>query len=71
MCRAGILLVGCLVIPMVASIVMTLMIGIVHTPGQDGGGLGVHLGKATISAALLHIVGVVTLGADKPAFFAS
>ena len=69
MCRAGILLVACLVSRVVAATAMTLMIGAVHTPGQDGSGLGVHLGKATISAALLHIVGVVTFGADKPAFF--
>jgi len=70
MCRAGILLVGGLVSRVVAATAMTLMIGIVHTPGQDGGGFGVQLGKATISAALLHIVGIVAFRADKPALFA-
>ena len=70
MCRAGILLVGGLVVLVPASSLMTFMIGIVHTPGQDWSGLGVHLGKAAIPAALLHIVGIVTLGTDKPAFFA-
>jgi hypothetical protein len=70
MCRPGILLVGCLVIRVVAPSLMTLMVGIVHAPGQDGGGLWMQLGKSAIPASLLHIVWIVTFRADKPALFA-
>ncbi len=70
MCRSGILLVVNVVLLVLGTSVMTLMISIVHTLGQDGSGFRMQLGKTTISAALLHIVWVVTFGTDKPAFFA-
>ena len=69
MSRVGVLVPAGLLIPMIGCGVMTLMISVIHTLGQDGSGFRMQLGKATIPAALLHIVWVVAFSTDKPAFF--
>ena len=50
--------------------VMPLMIGVIHALGQYWCRFRWQLGEAAIAQALLHIMRIMALGADKPAFLA-